>query len=191
MLVALNENLKILQEEKKDLQTKLDELKEKTTLNIQIIQKLEKSLNMAQDELNKFNENQLSKMAEHDLKTQLSADAFTREKDILKFKLNEKQKELEFCEAAKIQMNISHTNEISRLEQQLQAEKLKLIKKRYCLTRSRLLNTTIDIIYLVLDLNVDKSLSPPPRHFLLFFFQTEVFERIKNANVQLYVHRCF
>jgi len=132
MLVVLNENLKILQEEKKDLQTKLEELKEKTTLNIFVIHELEKSLNMAKDELNKFNENQLSKMAAHDLQTQLSADAFTRKIDILELKLNEKQKELEFCETAKIQMNINHNNEKSRLEQQLHSEKLKFIKKRYC-----------------------------------------------------------
>lgn len=140
ILVELKENLKYLhaeikdlQKEKNDLQMKLVEFEKQAAIDTQTVQALEKSMNIAKDELKTFYECQQSDIATHNLEVQLSTDSVNREMDILKNKLNEKQKQLELCEMGKMQMNVNHNTEISILAQELQSEKLKFIEKRYCL----------------------------------------------------------
>lgn len=133
MLVASNNKIKDIDAEKKDLQIKLAKLEAKATVDIQTMQELQKSLNLAKEELNAFNKNHLSNIAAQNLKSKLSSDTFNREIDVLKFRLNEKQKELKFCEMEKMEKNVNHKTEVSMLEQQLHFEKLNFIKKRYCL----------------------------------------------------------
>lgn len=150
MLLLLNEKLKKLQEdnsdlleEKNEIQLKLLEFENKATIDAQNVQALEKSLKIAKSELDKFNENQLSNIAVNNLKAQLSNDAFAREIDILTFQLNEKQKEFEYCETEKKQMEVNYNSEISKLEQLLQLEKLKFIEKRYCQSHTNTANRLI------------------------------------------------
>jgi len=128
----LNNKINDLQKEKKDLEIKLEEL-EKRAIDTKIVRELENSLNLAKDELNKFNEKQSSTMAAQNLEAKLSTDTFNREIDALKLKLNEKEKELQFCKTQKLKMSVDHKTELSKLEEQLHLEKIKFIEKRYYL----------------------------------------------------------
>lgn len=130
MLLSLNTKIKTLHKEKTDLEIKLAEAETHSVEATETIKVLQNNLMLAKDELIKLNKTQLHNIAAQTTSAQLNTDALTKEIDILKADLVEKdiQSKLSKIEIDKI--NTNHKTELINLENKFQSKYQAFKEKR-------------------------------------------------------------
>lgn len=130
MLLLLNTKIKTLHKEKTDLEIKLAEAETHSVEATETIRVLQNNLMLAKDELIKLNKTQLYNIAAQTTSAQLNTDALTKEIDILKADLVEKdiQSKLSKIEIDKIKIN--HKTELINLENKFQSKYQAFKEKR-------------------------------------------------------------
>jgi len=130
VLLLLNTKIKTLHKEKTDLEIKLAEAETHSVEATETIRVLQNNLMLAKDELIKLNKTQLYNIAAQTTSAQLNTDALTKEIDILKADLVEKdiQSKLSKIEIDKIKIN--HKTELINLENKFQSKYQAFKEKR-------------------------------------------------------------
>ncbi|XP_050057603.1 leucine-rich repeat-containing protein 45-like isoform X2 [Aphis gossypii] len=130
VLLSLNTKIKTLHKEKTDLEIKLAEAETHSVEATETIKVLQNNLMLAKDELIKLNKTQLHNIAAQTTSAQLNTDALTKEIDILKADLVEKdiQSKLSKIEIDKI--NSNHKTELINLENKFQSKYQAFKEKR-------------------------------------------------------------
>lgn len=126
MLTLLNTNFNKLYEEKTELEIKLAEAETQFVIHTQTVQELQNSLIMANDEIKKFNEKQLSMVVDQ----KLNNDELNKNIDIIKTSQSENDQKLRLNDNKINEIIYNYEKELSTLREQFQLNKQKFEEKK-------------------------------------------------------------
>lgn len=126
MLTLLNTNFNKLYEEKTELEIKLAEAETQFVIHTQTVQELQNSLIMANDEIKKFNEKQLSMVVDQ----KLNNDELNKNIDIIKTSQSENDQKLRLNDNKINEIIYNYEKELSTLREKFQLNKQKFEEKK-------------------------------------------------------------